>query len=82
MISAADTAYAKLIIENDIPRYRGLVTMMARNAMEELNKGRDMIAVITDIALKQGATVENTFLCLEDEAVIRDMIREERQLLA
>ena len=83
IMNAADTTHAKLIIENDIPQYRGLVTMMTRNAMEEMSKGRDMIATITDIALKQGATVENTFLCLEDdEAAITAMIRKEREMLA
>ncbi len=82
MMSAADAAYSKLIIENDIPQYRGLVTMMARDKMEEMNKARDMISTITDIALKQHATVENTFLCLADnEALIAKMIRAEREML-
>ena len=56
--------------------------MMARDKMEEMNKARDMISTITDIALKQRATVENTFLCLADnEALIAKMIRAEREML-
>ncbi len=62
-----DMILTKAIVENDIPQYRGLVKLMTRDRMAELNRARDIVASITDIGLKQGATVTNTFTCFDDD---------------